>query len=101
VVYASHPDRHNWVERHDCSVISLYRPHLPKNQEYWQVFDHDESLQAFLTNEVEQNFEVINLEHNKYSKGLTPLESSFSTNDASKQPFLMRILKGKWMKLFL
>jgi len=94
-VYADHPERYSWVEKPDCVVISLYRPHLPDNQESWQVFDHDESLQAFLTNEGEQNFEVINLEHNKYPKGLTPLESSFSMNDASKETSLMRILKGR------
>jgi len=44
-------------------------------------------LQAFLTNENEQNFEVINLEHNKYLKCLTPLKSNFSSNNASKTTF--------------
>ena len=30
---------------------------------------------------------MINLEHNKYPKGLTPLESNFSSSDASKNSF--------------
>jgi len=28
-VYAACPDKHNLVERPDCSVISLYHPHYP------------------------------------------------------------------------
>lgn len=86
-VYATRPDRDNLVERPNCSVISLYHPHLPDNQESWQVFDHDTSLQDFLTNDEEQDFEVIYLEHNKYPKVLVPLESTLSTNDASKTTF--------------
>jgi len=81
--YAAHPDRHSLVEKPDCSVISLYRPHLPDNEESWQVFDHDESLHAFLTNESTCDFEMINLEHNMYPKGVAPLESNFSLSDAS------------------
>lgn len=68
-VYAACPDRHNLVERPDCFVISLYHPHLPDNEESWQVFDHDESLQAFLMNDDAHDFEMINLEHKKYPKG--------------------------------
>lgn len=86
-VYAAHPDRHSLVEKPDCSVISLYHPHLPDNEESWQVFDHDESLQAFLTNEDTHDFEMINLEHNRYPKGLAPLESNFSSADALKNSF--------------
>ena len=86
-VYAAHLDRHNLVERPDCSVISLYRPYLPNNEESWQVFEHDESLHAFLMNEDVHDFEMISLEHNKYPKGLSPLESNFSSADASKNSF--------------
>ena len=87
VVYAACPDKHSLIERPNCSVISLYRPHLPDNEESWQVFDHDESLQAFLTNEEVHDFEMTNLEHKKYPKGLAPLESNFSSADASKTTF--------------
>jgi len=40
-----------------------------------------------LTNEEVHDFEMINLEHNKYPKGLAPLESNFSLVDASKNSF--------------
>jgi len=38
-------------------------------------------------NEEVHDFEMINLEHNKYPKGLAPLESNFSLAYASKNSF--------------
>ena len=40
-----------------------------------------------MTNEDTSEFEMINLEHNKYPKGLSPLESNFSSSNASKNSF--------------
>jgi ribonuclease HI len=81
VVFASCPTRQLLPQRPDCTFLSLYRPHLPNNVESWQVFPDDESICAFLQNELYKPKEIISLEDNKFPKGLTPLESSFSTSD--------------------
>jgi hypothetical protein len=65
--------------------MSLYHPHFPDNIESWQVFSDDESICAFLQNEPLKKKEIISLEDNKFPKGLTPLESSFSSSDVSNQ----------------
>jgi hypothetical protein len=46
-------------------------------------FPDDESICAFIRNEPYKPMEIISLENNKIPKGLTPLESSFSTSDVS------------------
>jgi hypothetical protein len=65
--------------------MSLYRPHFPDNVESWQVFPDDESICAFLQNEPLKRKEIISLEDNKFTKGLTPLEISFSSSDVSNK----------------
>jgi hypothetical protein len=49
--------------------------------ESWQVCPDDEGICAFILNEPYKPKEIISLENNKIPKGLTPLESSFSTSD--------------------
>jgi hypothetical protein len=65
--------------------MSLYRPHIPDNVESWQVFKNDEDICAFLQNEPLKPKEVISIEDDKFPKGLTPLESSFSMSDVGKK----------------
>jgi hypothetical protein len=85
VVFATCPTRKLLPQKLDCTFLSLYRPHLPNNVESWQVFPDDEIICAFLQNEIYKSKEIISLEDNKISKGMTPLESSFSTSDVSNK----------------
>jgi hypothetical protein len=67
---------------HSC----LYIVHIfLNNVESWQVFPDDESICAFLQNEPIKRKEIISLEDNKFPKGLTPLESSFSSSDVGNK----------------
>jgi hypothetical protein len=59
----------------------VYRPHIPDNVESWQVFPSYESIYAFIQNEPYKPKEIISIEDNNIPKGLTPLESSFSSSD--------------------
>jgi hypothetical protein len=63
----------------------LYRPHIPDNIESWQVFPNGERICAFIQNEPYKPKEIISMEDNKIPKGLTPLESSFSSSDVGKK----------------
>ena len=63
----------------------MYHPHISKNIESWQVFPSDESICAFIQNEPYKIKEIISMEDNKIPKGLTPLESSFSSIDVRKK----------------
>jgi hypothetical protein len=101
VAYAARPNRHIFQERPECSVISLYRPHIPDNEESWKVFSNDEILQDFLTNETEESIDIIDLAQNKFPKGLTPLENSFSSSDATKKFPIKEGQVGKLMIPFL
>ena len=65
--------------------MSLYHPHIPDNVESWKVFKNDEDICAFLQSELLKPKEVISIEDDKFPKGLTPLESSFSTSDFGKK----------------
>jgi hypothetical protein len=65
--------------------MSLYHPDFPNNVESWQVFPDDESIYAFLQNEPIKQKEIIYLEENKFPKGLTPLERSFSSSDVGNK----------------
>jgi hypothetical protein len=65
--------------------MSLYHPHIPDNVESWQVFKNDEDICAFLQSELLKPKEVISIEDDKFPKGLTPLESSFSMSDVGKK----------------
>ena len=65
-------------------VITLYRPHLPDNDESWQVFEDNDTILAFLKDKVQDPSKSITLEKKKYLKGLAPLEDTFSPSDSSK-----------------
>jgi len=83
VIYASHPKRKLLSKKLDCAYLSLYCPHIPANEESWKIFPDDESIYVFLKNEPLNKNEIISLYHNKFPKGLTPLEGSFSSNDVN------------------
>jgi hypothetical protein len=83
VVFAASPTRQLLPQRHDRTFLSLYRSHLPNNEESRQFFLKDESICAFIQNDPYNPKEIISLEDNKIPKGLTPLEMSFSTSDVS------------------
>jgi hypothetical protein len=55
------------------------------NVESWQVFPSDEGICAFIQNEPFKPKEIISMENNKILKGLTPLESSFSSSDVGNK----------------
>jgi hypothetical protein len=63
----------------------LYHPHIPDNIESWQVFPSDESIYAFIQNEPYKPKEIISIEDNNIPKGLTPLDSSFSSSDVGNK----------------
>jgi hypothetical protein len=84
-VFAASPNRQLLPHRPDCTFQSLYRPHIPDNIESWQVFPNDESICAFIQNEPFKPKEIISIEDNKIPKGLTPLESSFSSSDVGNK----------------
>jgi hypothetical protein len=84
-IFAASPNRQLLPQRPDCTFQSLYRPHIPDNIESWQVFPSDESICAFIQNEPYKLEEIISIEDNKIPKGLTPLESSFSSSDVGNK----------------
>jgi ribonuclease HI len=84
-VFAASPNRQLLPHRPDCTFQSLYRLHIPDNIESWQVFPNDESICAFIQNEPFKPKEIISIEDNKIPKGLTPLESSFSSSDVGNK----------------
>jgi hypothetical protein len=53
--------------------------------ESWQVFPSDEGIFTFIQNEPFKPNEIISIEDDKFPKGLTPLESSFSSIDVSNK----------------
>jgi hypothetical protein len=83
-IFATSPSRQLLPQRHDCTFHSLYRPHIPDNVESWKVFPSDEIICSFIQNEPYNPKEIISMENNKILKGLTPLESSFSSSDVRK-----------------
>jgi ribonuclease HI len=85
VVFAASPTRQLLPQRPDCTFQSLYRPHIPDNVESWQVFPSDEGICAFIQNEPFKPKEIISIEDEKFPKGLTPLESSFSSSDVGNK----------------
>jgi hypothetical protein len=80
-----HKNGLNMPHRPDCTFQSLYRPHIPDNIESWQVFPNDEKIFAFIQNEPFKTKEIISIEDNKIPKGLTPLESLFSSSDVENK----------------
>jgi ribonuclease HI len=79
-VFAASPNRKLLPHRPNCNFQSLYRPHIPNNIESWHIFPSDEIICAFIQNEPYKPKEIISIEDNKILKGLTPLESSFSSS---------------------
>jgi hypothetical protein len=84
-VFVASPTRQLLPQRHDCTFQCLYRTHMPDNVESWKVFPSDESIYAFIQNEPYNPKEIISMENNKIRKGLTPLESSFSSSDVENK----------------
>jgi hypothetical protein len=85
VVFVASPTRQLLPQRRDCTFQSLYHPHIPKNVDSWQVFPSDERICSFIQNEPYKHKEIISMEENKILKGLTPLESSFSSSDVGNK----------------
>jgi ribonuclease HI len=85
VVFEVSPTWKLLPQRLDCTFQSLYYPHLPDNIESCQVFPSDEGIYAFIQNEPFKPREIISVEDDKNFKGLTPLESSFSSSDVGKK----------------
>jgi len=57
----------------------------PDNVESWQVFPSNEGICSFIQNEPFNPKDIISMENNKIMKGLTPLESSFSSSDVGNK----------------
>jgi ribonuclease HI len=85
VVFAASPNRQLLRHRPNCTFQYLYHPHIPNNIESRQVFPSDESIHAFIQNEPYKPKEIISIKDNKIPKGLTPLESSFSSSDVGNK----------------
>jgi ribonuclease HI len=85
VVFTTSPTRQRFPQRLDCTFQSLYRPHIPDNVESWQGFPSDEEICDFIQNEPFRPKEIISIEDDKFSKGLTPLKSSFFSSDVSNK----------------
>ena len=83
VVFAASPTRQLLPQRPYYTFQSLYHHHIPENVESWKVLLDDESIFSFIQNEPYKPKEIISMEDKKISKGLTPLESSFSSSDVS------------------
>jgi ribonuclease HI len=85
VVFTASPTRQLLPQRPDCTFQYLYLPHILDNVDSWQVFPNDEGICSFIQNEPFKPKEIIYMENNKISKGLTPLESSFSSSDVGNK----------------
>jgi hypothetical protein len=84
-IFATNPTSKFLPKRPNCTFMSIYHPHFPENVESLKVFVDDESICSFLHNDPLKRKEIISLEDNKFSKGLTPLESFFSSRDVSNK----------------
>jgi ribonuclease HI len=85
VVFAASSNQQIPPHRPDCTFQSLYHPHILDNIESWQVFPNDESICDFIQNEPYKPKEIISIDDNKIPKGLTPLESSFSSSNVGNK----------------
>jgi hypothetical protein len=85
VVFAASPTRQLLPHRPDCTFQYQYHPHIPDNIESWLVFPNDERICDFIQNEPFKPKEFISIEDDKIPKGLTPLESSFSSSDVGNK----------------
>jgi ribonuclease HI len=84
-VFATSPTRQIFPQRPDCMFQYLYCPHIPDNMESWQVAPSDEGIFTFIQNEQFRTKEIISIEDDRFPKGLTPLEGSFSLSDVRKR----------------
>jgi hypothetical protein len=84
-IFVASPTQQLLPQIPNCTFQSLYHPHIPDNVESWQVFPSDESICAFIQNEPYKSKDIISMEDNKILKGLTPLESSFSSSDVGNK----------------
>lgn len=97
------PDQFNMASKPDYVVVTLYRPHLPKYDESWHIFEDDDSLLAFFKDEVPKYSKIINLKENRYPNRLAPLEDTFHQVMLPKHNFqrinfqrlLMKLSKSK------
>jgi ribonuclease HI len=62
----------------DCAFQSLYRSHIPDHVGSWKALLDNESICAIIQDEPLKPEEIISMENNRITEGLTPLESSFS-----------------------
>jgi ribonuclease HI len=84
-VFAASPNQQPLPHKLDYSFQSLYHPHIPDNVESWKALPNDENICAFIQDEPLKPKEIISIEDNKIPKGLTPLESSFSSSDVGNK----------------
>jgi len=84
-VFATSPTRQLLPQRPNCKFQSLYHPHIHDNIDSWWVFPSDEGFCAFIQNKLFKLKEIISMEDDKFPKGLTPLESSFSSSDVGNK----------------
>jgi len=89
VVFASSPLRQILQERPCVDVVSLYHPFVPDNEESSKVFDDDEDIDCFLSENIDDESPlpgIIDVNNNVYPKGLIPLEDMFRHDDVPKNP---------------
>jgi len=84
-VFAASPTQQRLPQRHDCMFQYLYCPRILDNVESWKIFPSDEGIFYFIQNEPFKPKEIISIEDDKFPKGLTPLESSFSSSDVGNK----------------
>jgi hypothetical protein len=85
VVFATSPNQQPLPYKPDCSFQSLHCPHIPNNVESWQALPNDKSVFSLIQDKPPNPKEIISIEDNKIPKGLTPLESSFSSSDVGNK----------------
>ena len=84
-IFAAPPNRQLFPHKTDCTSRPLYCPHILDNIESRQVFPNGERICAFIQIETLKPKGIISIEDNKIPKGLTPLESSFSSSDVGNK----------------
>jgi hypothetical protein len=84
-VFAASPNRQLLPWKPDCTFQSLYHPHILDNIESLQVLTNDESICAFIQNELFKPKETISIKYNKIPKGLNPIKSLFSSSDVGNR----------------
>jgi hypothetical protein len=84
-IFVASPTRQILAQIPECTFQSLYLPHILDNVESCQVFPSDEGICAFIQNEPFKPKDIISIKDDKFPKGLTPLESSFSSSDVGNK----------------